>query len=93
MKNASELIAILENKIAEGMILNEQIKGELIVQETNAQMAVLISIPIGVVVNFVLFYSGYYPSNFDRKLTSVVIWLICFTITYWIMKARSKSNQ
>ena len=92
IKNADELKEIINRKIDEGKILENQVTGVIAAKELLSIKAAIISSLLSFIFGFVIVYNKIFI-NIDSRLIFFVIWSLIYLIVYSYLKLRVKENQ
>ena len=92
MKNSDLIIQVLNLKIKAGIILENQLEGEILAKEIISFKAALISLPVSIGLDFILRYFDLIPFTIDGKLQFFLLWLLCFSIIYFYLRTKVNEN-
>ena len=92
MKNSDLIIQVLNLKIKAGIILENQLEGEILAKEIISFKAALISLPVSIGLDFILRYFDLIPFTIDGKLQFFLVWLLCFSIIYFYLRTKVNEN-
>jgi len=92
MKNSDLIVQVLNLKIKAGIILENQLEGEILAKEIISFKAALISLPVSIGLDLMLRYFNVIPFTIGGTLQFFIVWLLCFSVIYFYLRTKVKEN-
>ncbi len=93
MVNSELVIQIIEQKLQEGKIFEEQLRGEVAFQELVAWRASMLSLPISLVIVAVMYTFDLLPKHYRLELVFILVLIVTSGVSYLILKSRQEMSN